>query len=305
MKILIIGFGSIGQKHYKNLIGHDVWVFDTDQEKTKGFKAVDDLSSLSQFDAVFICNPTNLHIETALLCAKAGCNLFIEKPLSDNLEGIDELIRICKEKNLVTMVGCNLRFDSYIKKMKEMTKDLGKVYAIYLEYGRYLPEQRETDYRKVYASSQKMGGGIILDDIHSFDLAFWFNNFHKLKDIKIVSGKISDLEIDVEDISNAILVFDNKVIANIRSDYLQKYKHRNCKIIGEKGNLVWNFRENKLYFEAKEKKEIEVKPNDSFLDEVKYFLKKVEEKKETFNNLEISLKVLKQILNEKSDLYTS
>ena len=125
IKILIIGFGSIGQRHYKNLIklGYkNVWVFDIDKYKIKGQETnvVSSLNNneLKKFEVAFICNPNNAHIKTALKCAQAGCHLFIEKPLSHNLIGIDKLISVCQKDKLITMIGCNMRFHPCLKFIK-------------------------------------------------------------------------------------------------------------------------------------------------------------------------------------------
>lgn len=317
IKIIIIGFGSIGQRHYKNLIkmGYkNVFVYDTEKEKIqKGVKIVENLKpeTLSQFKVAFICNPTSIHIETALKCAESGCNLFIEKPLSNSLKGSQELIKICKDKKLISMVACNLRFELCLKKIKELIDKgyLGKMYAIYLEYGRFLPYQRKgTDYRKVYASQKKLGGGIILDDIHDFDLLFWFNNFTEAKKCNFISSKLSDLEMDVEDIANASFEFKNGVLGSVRCDYLQQYKHKNCKIIGEKGNLNWNFRENAVYFEYSSKakgeqtKKVFHASDDAdlpYVDQLKYYLNCLDGNKKTFNDVERSEKILKLIVKNR------
>ena len=44
-------------------------------------------------------------------------DLFIEKPLSHNLENVNELIRLKEENNLVVMVGYNQRFNIGLKKL--------------------------------------------------------------------------------------------------------------------------------------------------------------------------------------------
>ena len=99
IKILIIGFGSIGQRHYRNLqkLGlKEVYVYDVDKKQTDkpGVKSVSSLTEkvLKDFDVSFVCNPSSLHIKTAMLCARVGCHLFIEKPLSHNLRGIKKEI---------------------------------------------------------------------------------------------------------------------------------------------------------------------------------------------------------------------
>src|SRR3989338_10340524 len=149
-KILIIGFGSIGQRHYKNLLSlgyENVFVYDIDVEKVKSYKLKVtslDIKTLESFNIVFITNPTHLHVETALLAAKAGCHLFIEKPLSHNLKGIKKLEKITEKNKLISMVAANMRFHpalSFIKKYLEEEK-LGKIYRISHEFGHFLPYWR-------------------------------------------------------------------------------------------------------------------------------------------------------------------
>ena len=73
------------------------------------FRSLDEALKIKP-DAAFICTYSNGHIEPALKCAEAGCHLFIEKPLSLNMEGVDELVKTVKKRNLISMVGCNMRF---------------------------------------------------------------------------------------------------------------------------------------------------------------------------------------------------
>ncbi len=311
MKILLIGFGSISQRHYKNLrsLGHkDISVYDPDDARFKGYHGKRLLSLRSadfqQFESVFVCNPTSLHAATVFEALKAGCSVFIEKPLSHTSRGLEKLVALVKEKKLITFVACNLRFHSAIQNMKNLLeqKFLGSLYAIYLEYGRYLPYQRPgVDYKKVYAAHKSMGGGILLDDIHDFDLLFWFNNFQKVRKTNIVCKKVSNLVIDTEDICNASFEFENNVMGSVRCDYLQQYKHKNIKIIGEKGNLEWNFRENIVWFEyvkdgkEKRKKIFSGSKKDDeymYIQELKYFLSCVQKKQQTFNDVRTAYQTL-------------
>ncbi|MCB0619123.1 MAG: Gfo/Idh/MocA family oxidoreductase, partial [Saprospiraceae bacterium] len=54
--------------------------------------------------AVLVCNPTALHLSTALEAAAAGCHLFLEKPVSHQLGGVEQLVEIAAEKNLLVQV---------------------------------------------------------------------------------------------------------------------------------------------------------------------------------------------------------
>ncbi len=318
--ILLVGFGSIGRRHYANLLalGHTaISVVDPDDSRfidqpgVRRFNQELSEQNLAQFNIVFICNPTSAHIPVALLAARAGCHLFIEKPLSHTLEGARELALLAIKQKLITMVGCNLRFDPAISKMKELCAAgaAGKILAVYLEYGRYLPYQRPTvDYRTVYAGKKAMGGGVLLDDIHDFDLLTWFSDQASLEKIQIFKAHVSNLEIDVEDIANVVVQFENGIIGSIRCDYLQQYKHRNLKIIGEKANLVWEFRENKIwgeyYDQGTERRDLlaafeQADPNKMYQDELNYFLSCVQDKKETFHGVSDAAAEIESLLTAK------
>ena len=67
-------------------------------------------------DAAFICNPSSLHLPMALACVAAGCDLFIEKPLSDNLQGVDRLLEAVHSQHRVAMVGHQLRFHPCVQR---------------------------------------------------------------------------------------------------------------------------------------------------------------------------------------------
>lgn len=110
MKVLICGLGSIGARHARNLKALGVQDLILYRTGRSTLPDTDDLSDIPVFnnldaalelepDAAVISNPTNLHVETAIRAASAGCHLFVEKPLSNDLEGIDELERIICEKN--------------------------------------------------------------------------------------------------------------------------------------------------------------------------------------------------------------
>lgn len=311
-KIIIIGYGSIGQRHYRNLTAlgcQNIFVYDTDRQKTHGVKTIDILNqeNLKNFDVAFICNPNNLHIETAIECALAGCHLFIEKPLSHNLRDIDKLIKICREKNLVNTVACNMRFHPCIKFIKNFLEKngLGRIYSINHEYGYFLPYWRpKQDYRANYAAHQETGGGIILDDFHEFDLLFWFNNYETPLETKFIFDKVSDLEIETEDICIASFKFRNKVLGLVRCDYLQQNYTRKCKIIGEKGNLEWDFKENIVWLNTKENSEklfyVEnFDFNNTYIDEAEHFLSCVDDRRPASNDIKTSLRILEHLIKNK------
>jgi len=108
-KILIVGFGSIGKKHYsmiKNIYPDSIIKY-LRRESFSDYSNPNELE-LRKMEEVkifapnisFICNPASFHIETAISLAKIGSHLFIEKPLSTNLKDISLLKRIINKKGL-------------------------------------------------------------------------------------------------------------------------------------------------------------------------------------------------------------
>ena len=156
MKILMIGLGSIGQRHLRNIkrvYGEEAQILayrvrglkrtfsDTMQirenvslEEEYNIKSFDDLSKalLEKPDIAYITNITKSHIPCAIACAKAGCHLFLEKPISDSLDGIEELAKIAAEKKLKVFVGYQNRFHPGIQYLKQFLAEgsIGRILSV-------------------------------------------------------------------------------------------------------------------------------------------------------------------------------
>lgn len=121
MKILMIGLGGIGQRHTRNLralLGDSVEIIayrvrrqtyvvtptmgaDTSRNVEneyciRVFPGLDEALA-EKPEIAFVCNPSNLHVKAALACTRAGCDVFIEKPLADSMEGTEDLVRAVDE----------------------------------------------------------------------------------------------------------------------------------------------------------------------------------------------------------------
>ena len=269
MKILFVGLGSIGQRHLRNLrrlLGNsaDILAYRAlrqvplldEQRKVVEGKNIKDLYQVRELDSldealtekpdiVFITNPSSMHMEVALQAAEAGCHLFIEKPLGSSTDGVEELINIVEQQKLVALVAYQLRFHPGLKQVSKWLKEgrIGKLAWAHLVHGEFLPNFHPyEDYRIGYAARKKLGGGVILTQIHEFDYALWL--FGKPRRIFAMGGKVSDLEIDVEDSASIIMecVVDNtSVPVSLCLDYLQSPPHRTCTIVGDRGRILWDF----------------------------------------------------------------
>lgn len=306
----MVGYGSIGKRHIENLTkfgGIEILVITNrnidhflKKHKCRVFKTVKD-SLQEKPDFAIISNITSLHMKSSTLLAKYGVHLFIEKPLSNSMRGINTLLMESKKQKLVTQIGCNLRFHPCIKKIKNTLSQhkLGKILSIQIENGSYLPDWHPyEDYKKSYTSQQKMGGGVTLTCIHEIDYLYWF--FGKIKEVFSFSGKYSDLEIDSEDLSSILMIIGKNSVAEIHLDYFQQPSVRRGKIIGTLGTITWDINDNSvMLYNIKTQKWINLFKltkydyNQMYLDELTHFIDCVKNKKATINPIYDGIQTLK------------
>ncbi len=147
-------------------------------------------------------------------------------------------------------VGYNLRFHPGLRKLKELVEaeTLGRLLWAYVEAGQYLPDWRPwQDYRQSYTARRDLGGGILLDGSHELDSITWLMG--KPTEVMCMAGKVSALEVDVEDCADVLLRFPCGAQADIHLDFVQHGYSRSCKLVGELGTALWDFtsREVKIY----------------------------------------------------------
>jgi predicted dehydrogenase len=308
MKALVVGYGSIGRRHVNNLLTMPnieviVCTNRTDinlkNNRIKFYKSLDD-SILEKPDFGVIANVTNRHIPIAIKLAQKNIDLFIEKPLSDSIIGINKLVNLVKKKHLVTMMGCNLRFNPGIQKVKEILakKEVGRIISVRAECGSYLPDWHPyEDYRIGYAARTNMGGGVVLTVIHEIDYLYWM--FGDVRGVFSISDRFSDLGIKAEDLSASIIRFKNNIIGELHLDYFQRPIARNCKIIGTRGTIEWNDETNSVRVFHTEKKKWEEKirikrydNNEEYVKEMTHFIKSVKQRKNTTNDIFQGVKTL-------------
>lgn len=320
MKILVVGYGSIGKRHIQNLLlipKTEVIVLtkqtirDSLLKKCTVYNSIEKCISERPTIAI-ISNNTSEHIPISLRLAKEGIHLFIEKPLSHNLAKVKELQKITKSKKLITMIGCNLRFHPCIIKIKELidNKNVGQILSVQVESGSYLPNWHPyEDYSKSYASRNDLGGGVILTCIHEIDYLYWF--FGMPISLISQSGKFSKLKIDTEDLSSSIIHFQKNILTELHLDYFQLPEIRRCKIIGTKGTIMWDSASNlvKLYNPEKNiwikiLQIVKYDRNTMYVDELKYFLNCVASRKQTINTINDGIKTLRIALSIKKSSQT-
>jgi len=296
MRFLITGLGSIGQRHYKNLLAlgeKNILVYRTSRGSNRDFVAAFvkefrpkifynlDQAFAMKPDAVIITNPTAFHVELAHKAVASGAHVFTEKPLSNTLARTEALIERVKKNKLVGYVGYNLRFHPLLRKMKQWLDAgiIGKPVRASAEIGEYLPDWHPwEDYRKTYAAKKGLGGGVVLTQSHDIDYLYWF--FGKAARVVAFGGKKSDLKINVEDVAEAVIEFQSGMVASLSMDYLARPPKRRFEVLGTRGRLLWDYQAKTLSsvplkktataLTVTEPKSFE--RNTMFLQELKHFI---------------------------------
>ena len=289
MKALVVGGGSIGKRHLRNLnaLGSiELGLVETDSERRDTirelgaieFKDLSDGLNWSP-DFVVVSTPPHLHVQQAIQIARYGCDVFVEKPLSHTPDGLAELAELVERKKLVSLVGCNMRFHPGPLKVKEMLQEglPGKVLFARIHAGSYLPSWRPgIDYRDNYAAREETGGGCILDGVHEIDLARWY--LGQVREVFCVADHLSSLEISTEDVAVLLCRHSNSAISEIHLDYVQRTYERGCQIVGQKGSIFWDFNISQVrFYDANGQVTTFPQPegwqlNQMYMDEMRHFL---------------------------------
>ena len=254
-RLLIVGLGSIGNRH-KELVHRlfpnaEVEVLRL-RDKTqlvdldsKSLTTIQDAKEFSPEIAV-LCTPSTTHISLALDLAKSGVHLLIEKPISQSSEGVLELLQECASRNVVLMVGYNLR---YLKSLQEFRRQIsegliGNPLSVRCEVGQYLPNWRpKKDYRESVSAKRELGGGVLLELSHEIDYLRWI--FGEVDWVRATLLRQSELEIDVEDTAHLTIGFEKssssrQFVAHLNMDFIRHDTTRNCIVIGDRGSLRWD-----------------------------------------------------------------
>lgn len=244
---LVVGLGSIGRRHLANLraLRPDMAIWALRRTGTESpDPTVPVVGSLDEALAVhpqvaILASPAPCHVTEALALAKAGVHLLVEKPLSDRLEGVADLLDTCRRRGVVLMTGYTLRFAPSLMALKEALPRIGRILSVRAEVGQYLPDWRPgTDYRQGVTARPELGGGAALELSHEFDTLRWL--LGEVSQVCALSGSRGDLDLPVEDLVEALLTFRSGVFGSVHLDLLQRVPTRTCRILGTEGTLLWD-----------------------------------------------------------------
>ncbi|MFH0770602.1 MAG: Gfo/Idh/MocA family oxidoreductase [Candidatus Peregrinibacteria bacterium] len=316
--VLVSGAGSIGKRHLRNLHAQGIGalaICDPDparlteaanQTPCKTYTDFHQALASEKPDAVFVCSPTRWHLSQAVDAAGAAAHLFIEKPLSHTMDGVERLAHAVEEQRLCCMVGCNMRFHFGPKTVKTLLTEgkIGTVTHATVYTGSFLPDWRPVqDYRKSY-SADPLQGGALLDCIHEIDLALWYMGPATLVSAALRSADV--IGIPVEGTADLILEHGKGVTSSVHLSFTEKEYRRFCRIEGAEGTIAWDIGEKTVTLRGRDGKlhEIFREPagedlNRMYEDELRHFLDCMRRNVQPQGNLREAIAALKIALEAK------
>ena len=300
IKICFVGIGSIAKRHILNIKNHLDFDCQIDAYRSSDKPLSGDVSEYidneyysyedvpNDYDAIFITNPTRFHYKALKLFEDNSDNFFIEKPIVD-LKDLNNDFDEFKSKTCY--VACPLKYSNVIKYIKENV-DLSDVNSVRSICSTYLPEWHPgEDYRISYSAKKELGGGVSIDLIHEWD--YLTSLFGMPSEVHSILDKVSNLEIDTEDIAIYIAKYENMLL-ELHLDYFGRFPIRDLMIFKKDETIIGDIYNNKIIFKNSGKIiDFDEERNDYQIEELKYFFNLIEGKIDNINDVDNALSVMR------------
>ncbi len=251
-----VGFGYLHAKVFKENKNTKLLYINDLQKKKKIIAKKLNTTFLHNSNSIFkdkkinlisIASYDNFHFNYLLKAIKNKKNIFIEKPICQNLAQLKKIKKLLNSSKLQISSNFVLRYHPKFKKVKELVEKnkIGKIYSIEGEYNYGRLEKLINGWRgKIPFYSVVQGGGI-----HIIDLMSWITKSSPLKTISVGNNLISNRSnFKFNDNIIALLTFNNGVIGKVTSNFSCAMPHNHyLKIYGRKGTIEVNFDKITLY----------------------------------------------------------
>ena len=308
-KIGIIGLGSIGIRHLKNIVSvlkeqgksYSIDLVRSGKGKELDSEIAKHINQIyysydpvpNDYDVLFITNPTYLHFETIQQFVSKTKHMFIEKPIFDNIDV--PLIELGLKRDSTYYVACPLRYTDVIQYLKDQLKKMN-VFSVRVICSSYLPEWRPNqDYRNSYSAHKDQGGGVSIDLIHEWDYLCYL--FGEPDEVLNLRGTFSNLEIDSDDISLYIAKYDSMLV-EVHLDYFGRQTIREVQIFADEDTIVGDLTNSEIrYLKSGEIISFKEQRNDYQYKEISNFFNIIEGRVPNDNDISKALRIL-QIAKE-------
>lgn len=257
--ILIVGSGSIGQRHAENLVtlNCDISCVDPRQDRQvelsqktpcKGtYDSMEDAFFADRFDGVVIGSPTKFHHHDLALAAKNNVAILLEKPMAKTVEEARDMLALAKQSTAPILLGYTWRWWKPLSRVRRLLneKKIGTVRHVQFHMSAHLADWHPWEpLQDFFMSSADLGGGALLDESHWIDLMVWL--FGQPQKIIGHVEKISNLPIESDDNVDALAMYENGLRVSLHLDLYGRPHEKFIRFIGDDGTLLWTADPNQL-----------------------------------------------------------
>ena len=219
-----------------------------------GCEPYDDLKAMlanPKVDVGTVCTPSGAHMDPALLAAKAGKHVIIEKPLEITLKRCDKIIEACRKNGVLLSTIFPSRFHRASQLLKEAV-DKGRFGTLTLgdAYVKWFRSQEYYDSGQWRGTWNLDGGGALMNQaIHNVDLLTWLMG--PVAEISAQTATLAHDRIEVEDVATASLKFASGALGVIEATTaafpgmlkkMEIHGSDGSAVIEEEDIKVWEFR---------------------------------------------------------------
>lgn len=240
VRVGVIGIGYLGQHHARIFSEMEnvelVAVADIDEKRAGTFAERFGCRSYSDYreilpmvDAISIVTPTTTHYNIAIECLRAGKDILIEKPITDNIREADELITESEKNGCILQVGHLERYNPAFLKGSEIINK---------------PEFIETE-----RLSPFLGRGIDVDVtldlmIHDAEIVLAIMNQDVIRDVRATGTRIITKKIDI---AKAWIEFENGCVAVLSTSRFSHKKKRTLTVYQKDSCILIDFQNNEIH----------------------------------------------------------
>lgn len=290
--ILIVGSGSVGKRHARNLsnLGCRISCIDPRLERQKeltaetpviaGYGSIDEASKDKRsFDGVVVASPPVFHVDQASIALDWGLPVLLEKPVSPDLKSALKLKDKVKKSNLPVILGYTWRWWEPLRYVRQLLaeKAVGRILFVQCVMSAHLSDWHPWEkYQDFFMAKESLGGGALLDESHWLDLMIWFFGMPKRLFARI--EKTSSLDIETDDSVNLFAEYGDNLRVSVHLDLFGRPHEKYISFVGENGTIRWSADPNQVAIGRSMEQKWERVPyvcerNDMFIAEEKEFLK--------------------------------
>ncbi len=258
--ILVIGSGSVGKRHARNLHALGCRISSTDPRGDRLAELAAETPVVSQFATVeealragtdyagaVVGSPPSVHVAQTKVCLAAGIPVLLEKPVAPSLEDAADLATAARASAVPVLLGYTWRWWPPLRRVHELlaAQAVGPLRYVQFHMSAHLADWHPWErYQDFFMASQALGGGALLDESHWIDLALWLFGLPTLLSARI--EKLSDLAIDSDDNVDMLMVYPDNLRVSVHLDIYGRPHEKFIRFVGEGGTLLWSADPNRV-----------------------------------------------------------